>query len=156
MNSLANHVLGKETSSEVEAEKDVFAQQSSVGEETLQEYHFRNERKKQDEKWLKVNKGLILKGLQELGKRKADWGGFRASYSTPDKSNFDMEKVKEFLEANLPYKVVESIIEVRKVVNEGVLSEYIERGEIDLEALKAHAWIEKYDAPRLIVSAVKG
>lgn len=151
MNKLAQQVLGIEPSEE----KDVFAQETSVGEDTLREYHFRNERKKQDEKWLKENKASILTGLAELGKRKADWGGFRASYSTPDKSHFDKEKVIEFLESNYNHRIYEDVIQQVKVVDENVLAEYVERGEIDLEALRAYAWVEKYDAPRLTVSVVK-
>lgn len=148
MNPLTNQVFGSNETSEV---KDVFAQQSSVDEEILREYHFRNERKKQDEKWLKENKGVILKGLEELGKRKADWGGFRASYSTPDKSHFDMEKVMLYL---IAHKLTDQATKL--VVDEDKLAKLIEDEIIDLEDLKNFAWVEKYDAPRLTVSVVKG
>jgi hypothetical protein len=130
--------------------KDAFEQETSVDEALVQEYFERNERKKADEKWIKEHKEKIYKGLNELGKSKADFGTYRASVSVPDNSRFDNDKVLQFVAEKGLYEEV-----TMRVLDEEKLVALIEDGLIDLEELKSKAWIESKGTARISVKKVE-
>lgn len=139
MKKLADHVAGN----------DVFTNEGILEEGIVREYHERNERKKEDEKWLKKYKPIIQKGLESLGKDKVDVGELRVSITIPDNSHFDMDKVLEFV-------VERNIKEATKLaVDEEGLQKAVEDGVIDLEELKKYAWVEKKGTPRLSIKPIK-
>lgn len=117
---------------------------SEVNQELIEEYFKRNERRKEDEKWLKKHRKLIVNELQELGRDVVDFGNIRVSVTIPDTSKFDKEKVLEFAEKNgFKDKVI------REELDEDKLVQLIESGEVDLEELKEYAWIESTGSPRV-------
>lgn len=119
---------------------------SEVNQELIEEYFKRNERRKEDEKWLKEHRKLIVNELQELGRDVVDFGNIRVSVTIPDTSKFDKEKVLEFAEKNgFKDKVI------REELDEDKLVQLIESGEVDLEELKEYAWIESTGSPRVIL-----
>ncbi|MEC0276865.1 hypothetical protein [Peribacillus frigoritolerans] len=130
--------------------KDVFQQEVVVDESLIQEYFERNERKKQDDKWLKENKEVVFQGLKKLDKNKADFGSFRASYTVPDNSKFDEAKVLEFAIGHGIYEQV-----TKQVLDEDALTNMIEQGLIDLEELKAYSWVAAEGTPRVTIKKVK-
>lgn len=135
MDSLVNAVRG-----------NVFEKETSIDEALVKEFYERNERKKEDEKWLKQYKPLVMKGLEQLGKAKADFGDFRASYTVPDNSKFDEGRVIEFL-------LEKGLFELgtKPVLDDEALSVMIEQGLIDFDELKERAWIEAKGAPRISI-----
>lgn len=141
MKNLVNQVKGT---------NDVFDATEGIDDSVIKEYELRNERKKDDGKWLKKHKPSILKAMESLGTTKKDFDDVRVSYSVPDKSFFDMDKVMAFLEDN-------SLVELatKRVVDEKKLEKLIEDGVIDIEKLQERAWVEKEGTPRLIVKKVK-
>lgn len=120
----------------------------TISQDLVDEYYERNRRKAEDEKWLKTNKPVILNAMKELGKEKSDFGSIRVSVSTPDESKFDYSKLVEFL-ISKGFKDI--AVTYEPIVDEAVLTELIGFGEIDLEELKAAAWVEKSGTPRLMV-----
>lgn len=130
--------------------KDVFQQEEVVDETLIQEYFERNERKKQDDKWLKDNKSAVYNGLLKLKKEKADFGDYRASYTVPDTSKFDEEKVLEFALGHGIHEMV-----TKQVLDEDALMVMIEQGLIDFEQLKEFAWVEAKGSPRVTIKKVK-
>lgn len=140
MENLINHIKGK----------DVFENESVIDELIIQEYFMRNERKKEDDKWLKKHKPTVFKGLQALGKDKADFGDIRVSYTIPDQSHFDEVKVLEYA---LEKGVYEQI--TKPVLDEDALMTMIEQGLIDFDELKDRAWVEKLGTERVLVKKVK-
>lgn len=140
----------KNLAKQVNPNTDVFNNQSEVSVDIVKEYFERNERKKADEKWLKANKGQIQKAMNAQGKSKEDFEDIRVSITVPDASNFDNDKIMEFLKIKgLDMRGT------KRVVDEEKLEELIELGEIDLDELKEHAWVEKKGAPRMTVKKVK-
>jgi len=140
MKNLANQIIGN----------DVFVQQTEVSEDIISEYFMRNERKKEDEKWLKANKTIIMQELERLGKQANDWGDFRVSYVEPDNSTFDMEKVLDYVLEFHP-----DLGLTKLVVDEEKLTAAIEEEKVDLESLKVVAWKEQKGSPRLTVKKMK-
>lgn len=123
---------------------------SEVNQELIEEYFKRNERRKEDEKWLKEHRKLIVNELQELGRDVVDFGNIRVSVTIPDTSKFDKEKVLEFAEKNgFKDKVI------REELDEDKLVQLIESGEVDLEELKEYAWIESTGSPRVTLKELK-
>ena len=117
---------------------------SEVNQELIEEYFKRNERRKEDEKWLKEHRKLIVNELKELGRDVVDFGNIRVSVTIPDTSKFDKEKVLEFAEKNGFKDRV-----IREELDEDKLVQLIESGEVDLEELKEYAWVESTGSPRV-------
>lgn len=136
MQNLADYVKG-----------DAFTQ---LNEDLINEYFMRNERKKQDEEWLKQHRPAILRGLEEMGKSRTDIGNIRVSVSVPDASHFDMDKVYEYADR---LGILEKV--TKRVIDEEKLMRCIENGEIALEDLKSYAWVEKKGTPRINVTKVR-
>lgn len=134
-------------------EKDVFMQPEVVDEAVIQEYYERNERKKEDDKWLKAYKPVVAKALADLNKDKADFGEFRASSTVPDNSKFDEDKLIGYIALHHP-DVYEEVTELKAVLNEEKLELAVEEGLLDIEKLKSVAWIEKKGTPRINVKKV--
>lgn len=128
---------------------DVFAQDVTVDEAIIQEYHERSQRKNSDDKWLKQHKPLVVKGLEQLGKQKADFGEYRASVTVPDQSNFNPDLVIEFLKNKGLYEVA-----TKRVLDEEILMKLIEDEKIDAEELQEYAWETKQGTPRLTIKQV--
>lgn len=62
----------------------------------ISEYHERNERKKDDDKWLKANKPKVMTLMgNQAGKKQ--FGSYQVSVVEPDESKFDPELLKGFL-----------------------------------------------------------
>lgn len=139
MDNLFKHITGK----------DLFENDSIVDDSIIQEFYVRNERKKEDDKWLKDHKLKVLKSMQQLGKNKADFGDVRVSYTTPDQSHFDEGKVLEFAKQHGLYEDI-----TKTVLDEVSLVNLIEQGLIDLDQLKEFAWVEKFGTERIIVKKV--
>ena len=119
---------------------------SEVNQELIEEYFKRNERRKEDEKWLKEYRKLIVNELEKLGRDVVDFGNIRVSVTIPDTSKFDKEKVLEFAEKNgFKDKVIKEELDEDKLV------QLIESGEVDLEELKEYAWVESTGSPRVIL-----
>lgn len=123
----------------------------------VNEYFERNERKKADEKWLKENKARVEQILADHGKDKMDFGNVRVTVSVPDTSKFDLDKVLEWaMRTDCPggnYRWSELI--TKQVIDEDKLARYIESGDINIEEIKAAAWVESKGSPRLVVSAIR-
>ncbi|MGA4519241.1 hypothetical protein ACPA0F_18445 [Solibacillus silvestris] len=128
---------------------DVFSNENTIDESVIQEYYVRNERKKEDDKWLKDMKPVIFNGMRQLGKNKADFGQVRVSYSVPDQSHFDEEKV-------LAYALEKGLFEMvtKPALDEQALIRMIEQGLIDFDELKEVAWVEKFGTERITVKKV--
>ncbi len=123
---------------------------SEVNQELIEEYFKRNERRKEDEKWLKEYRKLIVNELEKLGKDVVDFGNIRVSVTIPDTSKFDKEKVLEFAEKNgFKDKVIKEELDEDKLV------QLIESGEVDLEELKEYAWVESTGSPRITLKELK-
>lgn len=118
-----------------------------LSQELLQEYYERSQRQKEDKKWLEKYKPVIIKSLQDLGKDKWEQNGFKISITIPNTSHFDMDKVFSFLKEK-------QLGCVKEVVDEEALMKAIEEGVIDLEELKAVAWVEDKGTPRLTIKKV--
>lgn len=130
----------------------VFNLLSTEEEELIKEYYIRNTRKKEDESWLKKHKDTIVNILNRIGKDKVNVGDIRVSVVTPDYSRFDEDKVLEFLKSK-----GEDIFNkcTKVVVDEEALTKAIEEGDIDINELKAYAWVSIQGTPRLTVSKVR-
>lgn len=116
-------------------------------EELVSEYFTRNERKKEDEKWLKANRNVIVKYLQDAGKDSTYVGAFKVSVVVPNTSKFIPEKVLKYVQDNNIKKAL------KETVDMDVLSEMVDQGEIDLEELQEVAWESSVGTPRLTISA---
>lgn len=121
-----------------------------IDQELIEEYFRRNERKKEDEKWLKENRKLIINELKKLKKDVIDYGNIRVSMTISDTSKFDKEKVLEFVEK----KGLKSRV-VKEELDEDKLVQLIEEGSIDIVELRDHAWIESTGSPRITVKELK-
>jgi len=121
-----------------------------VNEELIREYHMRNERKKEDEKWLQKHRNLIINELKKLNKDVIDYGNLRVSIITPKTSKFDKAKVLEFVEI----KGIKSKV-VKEELDEDKLTELVEKGEISLDELKEYAWVESIGSPRMIIKELE-
>lgn len=139
MDKLLKHITGK----------DVFNNTDIVDDSIIQEYYERNERKKEDDKWLKKHKTIVFESMKKLGKEKADFGDLRVSYTVPDQSYFDEEKVLEFAENKGFYDSI-----TKTVLNEDALVSMIEQGLIDMDELKEYAWVEKFGNERILMKKV--
>lgn len=123
---------------------------SEVNQELIEEYFKRNERRKEDEKWLKEHRKLIVNELKKLGRDVVDFGNIRVSVTIPDTSKFDKEKVLEFAEKNgFKDKVIKEELDEDKLV------QLIESGEVDLEELKEYAWVESTGSPRVTLKELR-
>ncbi len=134
------------------ANDDVFGKVEKSDVEIVKEYFERNERKKADEVWLDKAKPVIRKILMDANREKMDFDGIRVSVVTPDTSKFDMDKVVSFLLDNGMTHILEE--ETKLVVKEENLEGALETGDIDLDVLKAAAWVESKGTPRLTVKQV--
>jgi len=115
-----------------------------VNQDLIYEYFKRNERKKEDDKWLKEHRELIIAELNKLGKDRVDYGNIRVSITVPDTSKFDKEKVLEFADIKgIRAKVI------KEELDEDKLMQLIENGEVSVEELKEYAWIESKGSPRI-------
>jgi hypothetical protein len=121
-----------------------------VDQNFIEEYFKRNERKKEDDKWIKEKRRLVIKELQKLEKDVVDYGDIRVSMVIPDTSNFDKEKVLEFVET----KGIKSKV-VKEELDEDKLMQLIEEGLIDIDELKKYAWIESTGNPRITLKELK-
>lgn len=124
----------------------MFNPYEETDENLVREYFERNERKKDDEKWLKEHKPTIIRTMNDLGKSKSDFGDMRVSVTIPDNSKFDDDKVLEFL---VNHDLDE--IATKRVVDEEALAQLIEDETVDLEELKDSAWVESQGTPRLSI-----
>lgn len=116
----------------------------------VKEYFERSKRSSEDKKWLDAHREKIKEIMSRLNKNKADFGEYRVSIVTPDKSRFDLDKVYEFCEKHgLLDKVTKTVIDTEK------LNEVIDKGEIDVDALIQYAWVEESGSPRIYVKKVK-
>lgn len=125
---------------------DVFNPLSNNEQQFVEMYYYFTQRKKEDEKWLKVAKPTILSILDRLGKDKVDFGAYRVSVVVPDCSYFDKELLLDFLEDN-------NLLDLAtiKVPDEEKIGQLIDEGLIDAEELKKVAWVDKQGTPRLSV-----
>jgi hypothetical protein len=116
----------------------------------VKEYFERNERKKEDEKWLEKNKTKLKAILARNERDKMDFGDVRVSVVVPDTSKFDIEKMFD-------YFVSEGLIDAvtKQVIDEGKVAALIEEGKVDVDALKEAAWVESTGTPRLTVSKAR-
>lgn len=115
-----------------------------VNQDLIDEYFKRNERKKEDDKWLKKHRELIIAELNKLGKDRVDYGNIRVSITVPNTSKFDKEKVLEFADTKgIRAKVI------KEELDEDKLMQLIENEEVSVEELKEYAWIESKGSPRI-------
>ncbi len=117
-----------------------------VDQELIEEYFRRNERKKEDEKWLKEHRKLIVEELKKQNKDIVDYGNIRVSVIVPNTSYFDKKKVMEFVEM----RGIKSEV-TKEELDEDRLVLLIEQGVIDVEELKEYAWVESTGTPRVII-----
>ena len=117
-----------------------------VSQEFIEEYFKRNERKKEDEKWIKENRKLVIKELKRLERDVVDYGNIRVSMTIPNTSKFDKEKVLEFAET----KGIKSKV-IKEELDENKLMQLIEEGLINVEELQEYAWVESTGSPRVIL-----
>lgn len=123
---------------------------TEINQELIEEYFRRNERKKEDEKWLKENRKLIINELKKLEKDVVDYGNIRVLMTIPNTSKFDKEKVLEFAEKKgFKDKVIKEELDEDKLV------QLIEEGLIDIEELKEYAWIESTGSPRVTLKELR-
>lgn len=121
-----------------------------VNQELIEEYFRRNERKKEDEKWLKEHRKLIISELTKLERDVMDYGDIRVSMTIPNTSKFDKERVLEFAER----RGIKSRV-TKEELDEDKLMQLIEEGLIDVEELKEHAWVESTGSPRITLKELK-
>lgn len=133
--------------------KDIFEKETSIAEELVQQYFEINERKKQDEKWLKDNGTAIKDAMVKLGNDKKDFGQYRVAVSIPDTSKFDEDKVIDCLAEILTDEDFEKVTTFK--LNEEVFEQFVNEGKINLDSIKLHAWVESKGAPRLTITKVK-
>jgi hypothetical protein len=127
----------------------VFVKQK-LDEALISEYFIRNERKKEDEKWLKSNGTVIKNALADTPKSMI--GEYVVTISVPDKSNFNEDKVLDYLQRSHPDIFNGCTI---TVLDEEALSGYIETGIVDITALKEFAWEDAKGSPRLLITKRK-
>lgn len=121
-----------------------------INKEIIEEYFRRNERKKEDEKWLKEYRNIIINELNRLGKDIVDFGNIRVTMTIPNTSKFDSEKVLEFLEKKgLKQRVV------KEELDEDKLMQLIDEGLVDIDELKEYAWVESFGSPRVTLKEMK-
>lgn len=115
-----------------------------VNQDLINEYFKRNKRKKEDDKWLKKHRELIIAELNKIGKDKVDYGNIRVSMTVPNTSKFNKEKVLEFADIKgIRDKVI------KEELDEDKLMQLIENEEVSVEELKEYAWIESKGSPRI-------
>jgi len=121
-----------------------------INQEIIEEYFRRNERKKEDEKWLKEYRNIIINELNRLGKDIVDFGNIRVTMTIPNTSKFDSEKVLEFLEKKgLKQRAV------KEELDEDKLMQLIDEGLVDIDELKEYAWVESFGSPRVTLKEMK-
>lgn len=121
-----------------------------INQEIIEEYFRRNERKKEDEKWLKEYRNIIINELNRLGKDIVDFGNIRVTMTIPNTSKFDSEKVLEFLEKKgLKQRAV------KEELDEDKLMQLINEGLVDIDELKEYAWVESFGSPRVTLKEMK-
>lgn len=126
---------------------DVFSNVSSGEVSFVKEFYARNERKKDDEKWLKENKAKIR---EILGSSPAkDFEGIRVKISVPNVGKFNLEKVKQFL---IDHNLQEEGCKI--VADEDKVEALIGDGSIVLDELKEYAWEDAEGTPRILVTSV--
>lgn len=129
--------------------KRFFKEDNEMTEDLLHDYFENNEKKKELTKYLKTQNEKIKAAMVDLGKDKYDTNGYRVSISTPDKSEFDKEKLLNYLLDN--YKQFIAVFTKPELDEEG-LATLIDMGEVDLEELKKVAWVDKKGSPTLRIS----
>jgi len=125
---------------------DVFTKQK-VDETLIKEYFTRNERKKEDGKWLKSNGNAIKKALANTPKSLI--GDYAVTISVPDTGKFIEDKVIEYLIKNHP-GILENCM--KTILDEEKLTGYIESGTVDIRNLKEYAWENAKGSPRLLIA----
>ena len=91
----------------------------------------------------------MLKALKEAGKSVEDFGNLRVSVSVPNTSDFDNDKVLEYVKSK---GLIDRV--TTPSLDEGKLMEAIENDVIDLEDLKLHAWVESTGSPRVSIKRI--
>ena len=133
--------------------ENYFEEAFDIGEDLVREYAMRNKRKKEDEAWLKKNGGHIKDIMIRAEKDKKDVGAYRIAVSIPDESKFDEDKVLVYLSNRLSED--ELGLATKVALDEEGLENLIENGVVDLEDLKAYAWVESKGSPRLRITETK-
>lgn len=118
----------------------------------IEEYYFRLQRKKEDERWLRENGEKIKEIFIKNNLSKSKIGKFVVTVSIPDYSNFDMEQVKEKLKSEYP-EIFEQV--KKEEIDEEKLEKVLEQQPELIEVLK-DCWVEKKGTPRINISLVKG
>lgn len=119
---------------------------TEVNQDFIAEYLKRNERKKEDEKWIKENRKLVIEELKKLEKDVVDYGNIRVSMTIPDTSKFNKEKVLEFADT----KGIRDRV-IKEELDEDKLMTLIDEGLINVEELQEYAWVEFTGSPRITV-----
>lgn len=132
---------------------DYFDEAFEIEEELLRQYDEINDRKKKDEKWLKENGKYVKEIMERAGKDKKDVGNYRVSVVVPDTSKFDEDKLLEVLTNILDEDALDKV--TTRKINETVLTEMVEAGEVDIDTLKAFAWVESKGSPRLTIKRIE-
>lgn len=124
----------------------------------LKEYCERSERKREDEKWLKDNRGKILpfyKGATDTVKELVE--DFEFLYIPVDASGFDEEKVLNYLKDLIESgtEVIKTAIKTVESVDYDILEELCDQGVMSLDELKERAWVTKPGTPKLVTKRKK-
>ena len=116
------------------------------GQDLVKEYFERNERKKEDEAWMKRNKEKVVKLLGD--KKAMDFGNIRVSVVVPDTSKFNPDKLQEYFQNKKP-EYFDGV--AKKVVDEKKVEKLVESEQIDIDELMEYAWVESKGSPRVTV-----
>ena len=126
---------------------DVFKTQT-ISESLIREYFERNERKKEDEKWLKEYGEIIKEALKDTPKSLI--GDFVVSIQVPNTSKFNTDKVLEYLKnSNIPRHVYERCVKL--ALDEEQFAACVEENLIDINKIREAAWEESTGTPRLTI-----
>lgn len=116
----------------------------------IEEYYFRLQRKKEDERWLKENGERIKEIFIKNNLSKSKIGKFIVTVSIPDYSNFDMEQVKERLKTEYP-EIFEQV--KKEEIDEDKLEQVLNENPQLLELLR-DCWVERKGTPRITINIV--
>jgi hypothetical protein len=125
---------------------------TELDEALIKEYYERNERKKADEAWLKKNGSLVKGIMAKQEKSKEGIGDYVVSVNIPDTSHFDNNKLLDYLLKEYPNL---KDLYLKFAVDEEAVMGLIEDGTVDVEELKANAWVSSTGAPRLTINKIK-
>jgi hypothetical protein len=125
-----------------------------VDEDMINEYFARNQRKKQDEAWLKQYGRLIKEALSDTPKSVI--GNYVVTVTVPDNSKFNEEKLMSYLtEKVLPVNGAAFKISTKLAIDEEGFTECVEKGLINMDEVKEFAWEEIKGSPRLTITERK-